>query len=304
MKRNLDRRNFLRTTGMTITAAMTSAWTADGGALRAAENKPNALSTPSAAKLGWPVSIATYTFRGVSFYEALDKIAALGVQNVEPAFFLRLDSKRPNLKTGETLSTELRKEMKQRIADHGIAMRSYYANVTADADAARRVFEFAKEMGALTIVAEPPAAAFDMVEKLCDEYQINLAVHNHPKSPKSHYWNPDAVLAVCHGRGKRIGACCDTGHWIRSGMNVIECIKKMQGRIISMHLKDVAQSGKPAARDVPLGQGLADYAGVLRELKRQGFKGIMTVEYEHESPQLMDDVAQCLAFVEKMARKL
>ncbi len=30
----------------------------------------------------------------------------------------------------------------------------------------------------------------------------------------------------------------------------------------------------------------------------------MTVEYEHESPQLVDEVAQCLAFVEKTAAQL
>jgi sugar phosphate isomerase/epimerase len=69
-------------------------------------------------------------------------------------------------------------------------------------------------------------------------------------------------------------------------------------------LKDVGEWGKPEARDVPLGQGLADYAAVLKELKTQGFKGLMTVEYEHESPQLVDEVAECLAFVEKTAAQL
>ena len=40
--------------------------------------------------------------------------------------------------------------------------------------------DFAHEMGVRTLVAEPPAEAFDVIEKLCEEYQINLAVHNHP----------------------------------------------------------------------------------------------------------------------------
>ena len=30
----------------------------------------------------------------------------------------------------------------------------------------------------------------------------------------------------------------------------------------------------------------------------------MTIEYEHDSPELMDDVAKCVAFVEKMAKQL
>ena len=129
-------------------------------------------------------------------------------------------------------------------------------------------------------------------------------MHNHPKSPKSKYWRPENVLAVCQGRGKRIGACCDTGHWVRSGLKPVECLKKMEGRVITFHLKDVAEWGKPAARDVPLGTGKANYAAVLKELHRQGFQGIMPIEYEHDSPKLIDELAECLAFVEKTAKSL
>jgi sugar phosphate isomerase/epimerase len=159
-------------------------------------------------------------------------------------------------------------------------------------------------MGATTIVAEPPGSAVDMIEKLCDEYRINLAIHNHPRSPTSHYWNPDTVLAICKNRGKRIGACCDTGHWVRSGLDPVECLKKLEGRIVGFHLKDVVEKGNPKARDVPLGEGLANYAAVLAELKRQGFRGVLAIEYEHDSPELVADVARCVAFVEKTAQKL
>jgi sugar phosphate isomerase/epimerase len=215
-----------------------------------------------------------------------------------------LDSKRPKLTTSENLLPAQRKEMRQRMDDYGISMSNYYANLTTDREAAVVVFDFAQEMGVQTIVAEPPPEALDMIEKLCDQYQINLGIHNHPKAPNYKYWDPDNVMAVCQGRGKRIGACCDTGHWIRSGLKPMGCLKRMEGRIVTFHLKDVAEWAKPKARDVPLGEGLADYANVLKELKRQGFRGVMSVEYEHESPQLMEDVAACVAFVEKTAAQL
>ena len=300
MTHNLDRRAFLQTTGVLAAGAtLAGVWPRWA---RAAE--VSKLSTPSAEKIGWQVGIEMYTFRSMSFYDALPKIAALGVRHVEPGFFLPLDSKRPELTTCEKLTPEVRKEMKQRMADHGVSMTNYYGDVKADREAAVTIFEFAKEMGVQTIVSEPPAEAFDMIEKLCDEFAINLAIHNHPKTPDYLYWNPDNVAAVCKGRSKRIGACCDTGHWVRSGLKPIDCLKKMQGRIVTFHLKDVGEWDKPAARDVPLGQGVADYTGVLKELKSQGFKGLMTLEYEHESPQLVEDVAQCLAFVEKTAAQL
>ncbi len=300
MTRNVDRRRFLQTTGALAAGA---AWAGlfPHPCCAAGEIK---LSTPSAERLGWRVGIQIYTFRSISFYEALPKIAALGVRHVEPGFFLKLDSQRPDLTTSEQLAPALRKEMKQRMADLGIDMPNYYADLTTDRDAAVRVFEFAKEMGTETIVAEPAPEALDIAEQLCGEYAINLGIHNHPKTPNYRYWDPANVAAVCAGRSQRIGACCDTGHWVRSGLKPIECLQKMEGRIVTFHLKDVGEWGKPEARDVPLGQGKADYTAVLKELKRQGFQGVMTLEYEHESPQLVEEVAQCLEFVEKTAAQL
>jgi sugar phosphate isomerase/epimerase len=238
------------------------------------------------------------------FYEAIEKIDQLGLKHLEPCFFLKLDADRPGLTTSEALSADVREELKEKLAERNMKMTNYYAQVDTDEAAARKTFEFAREMGTETIIAEPPAEAFDMIEGLCDEFAINLAVHNHPRSPQSKYWRPENVLEVCQGRSTRIGACCDTGHWVRSGMKPVDCLKKMEGRIISLHLKDVGQWGKPEARDVPLGTGVADYANVLRELHRQNFQGVMAIEYEHQSPQLMDEVAACIDFVEKTAATL
>lgn len=259
-------------------------------------------SSPSAAKIGWLLGVQQYTFRRFSFYETLDMMVKLGIERVEPAFFLPLDKARPGLATNEDLSPELRREVKQRMSDRGLSMPVFYSNLDADADRAQKIFDFCKEMGAGTIVAEPPAEAFDMIEKLCDQYEINLAIHNHPKSPESKYWNPDSVLAACQGRSPRIGGCCDTGHWVRSGLDPVACLKRMEGRVLGFHLKDVIEAGKPEARDVPLGEGKANYAEVLSELHRQGYKGVLIIEYEHDSPELMTDVAKCVAFVENWAQ--
>jgi sugar phosphate isomerase/epimerase len=261
------------------------------------------ISSPTAAKMGWLVGCQLYTYRRYSFFEALEHIAALGIAHVEPCFFLGLDKARPELKTNEDLPADVRKELKKRLADRGIAMSAFYANLGTDKDRAVKIFEFCAEMGTSTIVAEPPAEAFDMIDTLCQKYSINVAVHNHPESPQSKYWKPENVLAVCKDRSKRIGACCDTGHWVRSGLDPVECLKKLEGRILGFHLKDVAEKGNRQSRDVPLGQGQANYAAVLAELRRQGYRGVMTIEYEHDSPALDDDVAKCVAFVEETAKK-
>jgi sugar phosphate isomerase/epimerase len=294
-----NRREFIATVG-TLAAGTSLAGLGTAGLAEPVVRS----AAPNAERLGWQLGMAMYTFRRFPLYDAIDKIAALGVPAIEPGYFLKLDGARPDLTTSEALSAAERAELRRRLAARGLKMAGYYANVGNDEAAARKVFDFAKEMGVQTIVAEPPAEAFTMVDGLCGEYQINLAIHNHPKSPDSKYWNPEALLAVCKGRSQRIGACCDTGHWVRSGLKPIECLKKLEGRIVSIHLKDVGEWGKPEARDVPLGTGLADYAAVLAELKRQGFRGLMSIEYEHDTDKLIDEVAQCVAFIEQTAKTM
>jgi sugar phosphate isomerase/epimerase len=300
MRESMNRRDFLKTT-----AALGAGVSLAGlpGPLAAAAEAVKS-SSPTAKKIGWVLGCQQYTFRSMSFYEAIEKIAALGMESVEPAFFLPLRKDRPELKTNEALPADERKELKKRLSDLGIRMNNFYGDLGNDAGDCRKKLDFAKEMGVETFVAEPPAEAFDVIEKLCDEYKINLAVHNHPRSPQSKYWDPENVLAVCKGRSKRIGSCSDTGHWVRSGLDPVQCLKKMEGRIITLHLKDVIESGKPEARDVPLGTGKAKYGDVLAEVHRQGFKGVLVVEYEHESPKLVEEVAECIAFVEKTAKSM
>ena len=303
MPDKLSRREFFIRTGAWGTGAAL-AMAAGAGA----EDKPrlqrSGASSPRAEKMRWRLACQLYTFRDRSFYEALDVIASLGIRNVEPCFFLAMSKEKPDLKTNESLSPDLRRELKSRLDERGMKMVNYYAPIDADAGNFRKIFDFAKEMGVETLVAEPPAEAFEAIDKLCKEYKINLAIHNHPESPESKYWSPENVLKVCEGRSKRIGACPDTGHWVRSGLDPVECLKKLKGRVLTFHLKDAAESGKRDARDVPLGTGKANYTAVLKELYAQKFRGVMTIEYEHLSPQLVEDVAKCIKFVEDFAASL
>jgi len=176
----LSRRGFLMAAGAGAALAV-----ATRGA--AAEAKKVKLSTPNAERLGWRLSCGLYTFRDRTFYEAIDVIAGLGIVNVEPAFFLPLSKDQPDLKTSESLSAEQRREMKKRLDDRGLKMASYYAPLEADANAFRKVFDFAKEMGVETLVAEPPMEVVEKLDGLCQEYKINLAIHNHAEAAGSRY---------------------------------------------------------------------------------------------------------------------
>jgi sugar phosphate isomerase/epimerase len=258
---------------------------------------------PHAEKLGWRIACCAYTFRDFTFAEGVEKTAALGLKCIEGFVWQPLSKASPNVRTNETMSAAAKDEMKKVLADHGVKLVScYLSELPNKDDVCRKKFEWGKEMGVEYFVAEPPKDAFDLLAKLCDEYDIKLAVHNHPK-PHSAYWDPQTVAEVCKDRTQRIGACADTGHWVRSGLDPVECLKKLQGRLVGFHLKDLAEAGKVDSHDVPWGTGKADIAGILKEVKRQGAKPVFGIEYERELPvaDRMREVAQGIANFDKMA---
>ena len=200
------------------------------------------------------------------------------------------------------MASWLRTEVKHRMEDKGVKVVNYgVCGLSKDEETARKTFDFAQEMGIETLVSEPEFDAFDTIEKLCDEYEINVAIHNHPKP--SRYWNPATVLEMCKGRSKRIGACADTGHWMRSELNPLEQLKKLEGRIISFHFKDLNKFGE-GAHDVPWGTGEGNVAAMLKEIHRQGIQAVFSIEYEHNWTTSVPEIAECVKYFDKMAAEL
>jgi len=258
---------------------------------------------PNAEKLGWRLGCQAYSFNRFTFYEAVDKTASLGLKYIEAYPGQSLSEERPDVKFDHNMSPEIREEVKAKLRDAGVTLVNYgVVGLSNDEAANRVVFDFAKDMGIETIVSEPPPDAFELIDRLCQEYDINVAIHNHPKP--SRYWNPEKVVKVCQGRSKRIGACADTGHWMRSGIEPLDALKMLEGRIISFHIKNLNAMNERRAHDVPWATGAGDMKAWLAEVKRQGVKAVFSIEYEHNWLNSVPEIAQCVAYFDKVAAEL
>jgi len=251
-------------------------------------------------QLGWRLSMQAYTFHKGTFFEAVDKTASLGLKYIEMFPGQRI-SEDDSATTDFDMSTATRLKVKEKLRDAGLELVNYGVVGAGDEAGWRSLFEFAKDMGIETIVTEPSPEHMDLVEELCDEFKINVAIHNHPKP--SHYWNPDTVLKAVEGRSKRMGACADTGHWMRSGLDPIECLKKLEGRIVSLHFKDLNESGREG-HDVPWGTGAGNAYGMLAEIKRQGFRGVFSIEYEYNWNNSVPEIRECAKYFRLIAAAL
>jgi sugar phosphate isomerase/epimerase len=260
---------------------------------------------PSATKLGWRVSVQGWVYRRFSLFKGLEMAAAIGLRNFEIRTNLKLDDNRPGMNADENMPDDARQELKTRLADNGLSVPTIFTDFNGQPDQARRLFEFWKDFGTEVFTAEPPKnqECIDMLEKLCDEYRICLALHNHQRE-RSEYWSPDIVLEICEGRGLYVGATADGGQWARSNLDPVECLKMLEGRIHNFHLKDILTKGELFCRNTVIGEGQGSCAESLQELARQGYKGVVTIDFEHDTPALQEDMIKNIAFIENQAKQL
>ncbi|MFK5924458.1 MAG: sugar phosphate isomerase/epimerase [Verrucomicrobiota bacterium] len=294
----IKRREFLTKSVAVGIAAGTSCLVNDS----AYAAKPLVAGMPNAKKLGWRVGFATYSFRNVTIFEALEKIAAVGLSHAELFGWQKLSPANPNVTPEAGLSKTLRKDLKNKADDLGVKMIGTYARLN-NPDMAKSIFEFAAEMNFEVIVGEPMGEMLDVVEGLTKEFGVDLAMHNHAKP--SPYWDPDAGLAVLKGRAKSMGLCCDTGHWCRSGLDPVKTLSKVASRVKTFHLKDLEAFGVLKSEDAVWGQGECRIADILAEVKKQGIqRPYFSIEWERNTSEPLETHAKSIAYFEEVAGKL
>ncbi|PWU10475.1 MAG: endonuclease [Verrucomicrobia bacterium] len=268
---------------------------ASGGVALGAESESH---TPE-EQLGWKMAIHERTFQRFTLNESMDKTAALGLKHM--SFSTRITLEGTNTVSILDLTDKQIQAIKERADSKGIKFVNAYVPFPADETKCRKSFEFARKMGLDTLVGEPDPEALDTVEKLCKEYQVRVAIHDHPRP--SRYWNPQAVLDAIKGRGPLMGACADTGHWIRSGLDPVECLRTLEGHIFCLHFKDLNEKSR-RAHDVPWGSGAGQAKAMMTELKRQGFRGAYCVEYEYHYENSTPELAECVKFFSQNCAEL
>ncbi len=159
------------------------------------------------------------------------------------------------------------------------------AGTSLDREKNRQLFVFAKEMGMKLIIVEPSDfKIFDNLEELAKEFDIRVAIHNH--GIRSMYGNPAVVKNVIKHRDSRIGVCLDVGWITAAGFDAAKVFREYEGRVYDIHLKDKKVEpalGDTVSTDSHIGEGSANYKGLIAELKKSGWKGVMAVETDSQA---------------------
>lgn len=258
--------------------------------------------TSKAEKNGWKLSMQSYTFHLFSAAEALEKTQQLGLKYIEIYPGQKMGDDFGDAVFGYNLSNDNQEKLKKLAASKGVKIVS--SGVwTASREEWEKIFSFARNMDMEFISAEPAREDWDVVESLAREYGIKVATHNHPN--ENSYWKPEILLDYIAQRDALLGSSADVGHFKRMNVEPISALKELQGRLISLHFKDIApQENNNTLEDVVWGTGVLDVKSMLQELKRQKFKGYFTIEYEANWENNLPEIKESIDYFNKIAKEL
>ena len=242
---------------------------------------------------GFPLGAQSYSLREFNTVEALRHIQGMGLHFAE--FYPKhLDPAASDEQIAET--QKLLRSAKVKLSGHGVHP------FTKDHEQNKKLFDFARRAGIKVLTANPEYDAFDSLEKLVAEYDIRIAIHNH--GPGHLYDKIADVVKAVDGKHKWIGACVDTGHFLRSGEDPVKAVRELGPRVFAAHIKDDVELGR-GSKNVVIGMGKLDVVGLFKALRQIKFPadGALSLEYEANPQNPIDDMKACLAVAKEAIAK-
>jgi len=222
------------------------------------------------------LGLQTWTLRNLKFDQMVEFAVKHGIKDLQII---------PNHLNPDASQEELQQK-KSVLEKHGLRPYTFgVAGTSMDFAKNRKLFEFAKFMGMKLIVVEPgDFRIWDNLEALAKEFDIQVAVHNH--GIRSLYGNPAVVKNIVQHRDSRIGVCMDIGWITAAGFDAAKVFRDYNGRVFDLHLKDKKVEpalGDTVATDAHIGQGSANMKGLIAELQKANWKGVMAIETDSQT---------------------
>ena len=212
---------------------------------------------------GWRVGIPSAAFKQMTFAEAAVKADALGLGSIEGSSTQKVSYEIPK-NLDYRLAPGERTAVNNRLRELNVTLAGYRVeNLGADDAERRKIFEFAKEVGVQTIFAGPEQASLAEIDKLANEFGINVALESH-KDPKS-------VMSMLEGRSKKIGVRADIGGWMHEGIKPVEALPLVKDRLMAVNVRDRNALGAKG-KDVTAGSGVAALSEFFVAVYRAGIK--------------------------------
>jgi inosose dehydratase len=230
------------------------------------------------------LGLASYSFKNFSLTQAIQMTKRLGLKYI-------------SLKDSHLPLKSSKDDIAKAVAEISHAGLTLYAvgviYMTTEAEV-HQAFEYAKAAGAKIIIAAPEHELLPLTEKKVQEYDINMAIHNHGPSDKR-FPSPESVYEKVKTMDRRVGMCLDIGHTTRIGIDPSESAEKFFDRLLDIHIKDVSAATAEGST-VEMGRGVIDIPKFFKTLSRLNYQGIASFEFEKDKPDPLPGVAESVGY--------
>lgn len=194
------------------------------------------------------------------------------------------------------------KAFKQKLAEANVTGYGVGPIYMGDVAAVDKAFAYAQRVGVNLVVgvpgvwgdSAPRLEVLDRVEQKVKETGIRYAIHLHGPD-MTLYPDATSIWEDVKDRDPRIGMCLDIGHNLRYGSDSIRDLKRYAKRVFDIHLKDVTAPTK-AGRAAELGRGIIDFPAFVRMLRKVGYTGSVSLEYEKDMKDPFIGIAESVGY--------
>ena len=200
-------------------------------------------------------------------------------------------------------------QFKEKLAAHDVIGYAVGPIYMKDVEAVDKAFAYAQRVGVDLIVGVPGVwgdkgpryDVLDRVEQKVKETGIRYAIHLHgPDMPL--YPDATSIWNDVKDRDPRLGICLDIGHDLRAGSDPIQDLKRYGKRVFDIHLKDVTE-GTKAGHAIELGRGAIDFPRFVKMLRKVGYKGSLSLEYEKDMTDPFIGIAESVGYFKAVSKR-
>ena len=157
-------------------------------------------------------------------------------------------------------------------------------------------FKVCKTLGAKGISLEIGEEAAKRMAPFADKHKLYVIMHNHGQ-PGELDFSFDRMLAF----GPRLMLNFDAGHYYgATGQNPCDLIRRLNKRIVSIHLKDRTWVGSyEQSANLPFGEGETPIVEILQLIQKEKYPVYCDIELEYKIPEGSNSVietAKCVDF--------
>lgn len=214
-----------------------------------APTTPSAKLTPairSQERFGWRLGFTPAVGENTTVLEAIDKAAERGLLYLGVSSN-QMVSRDITKRFDHPLDHDETRQIRLKLDEAGIRLLTLRVDpLPADEAACRRLFQFGRRIGIEAFIVPWPAEMLDTLERLCDEYDIQLAI-----DASDNKGGLRETTELYRNRGKRIGIHGDVASWIERDISPVAAVRVLRTRLVTLGIDPSPTQDGGANDEIP-----------------------------------------------------